>query len=393
MITNTGKNILAKYLIGQAPAYASYVAIGCGSKPLGTGETLLAGAYAGKNRLDFEMFRVPIISRGYVNEGGVDKIVFTAELPSEERYEISEVGVFSAGANSSVGAYDSKSVYAFTQDENWEYHIEAPDEDAGSYGLVTKYGSLDDNSDNIISDFDQTVGSNVFTAKVFQTNADNTIFTNAERISRYERCRFFNNVVVMRGDSGALSVDASNHLVVGSGSTHIHLTGAVLDFNRNAPTDELKLAFSVINKDGEATSVPDGVRILIEFASSDIHNEGQWARFEVIIDNGVQVGQQDFETNRYVVSTKQLQELYKSNGFTWSSVDVVKIYSTVVYNGQPSADFYVCLDGVRLENNSMSNSLYGMTGYSVIKNTDAETVVKAANTTNYIEFRFAMDVQ
>ena len=393
MITKTGKNILAKYLIGQAPAYASYLAIGCGTKPLNTNESFPVNTYAEKNRLDFEMFRVPIISRGYVNEDGIDKIVFTAELPSEERYEISEVGVFSAGANAAVGAYDSKSIYAFTQDENWEYHITYPEEDAGAYELFTKYNPLDDDHDNIISDFEQTVGNKSFIAKIFQTNADNTIFTNTQRLLRYERCRFFNNVIIMRGDSSTLSIDNNNHLVVGSESSHIHLTGATLDFNKNSPTDELKLAFSVINKDGESTQIPDSVRVLVEFASSDVHNSGEWARFEVILENGTANGQFDFESNRYIVSTKQLQELYKSNGFTWSSVDVVKIYSTVIANNVASDNFYVCLDAVRLENNSTANSLYGLTGYSVIKNTNAETIVKAANTTNYIEFRFAMDVQ
>jgi hypothetical protein len=33
MITTTGQSIIAKYLIDQAPAYASYIAIGCGSRP------------------------------------------------------------------------------------------------------------------------------------------------------------------------------------------------------------------------------------------------------------------------------------------------------------------------------------------------------------------------
>lgn len=92
MITNTGKDILAKYLIGQAPAYASYIAVGCGATPIVTDGPL--GDYSGKKELDFEMFRVPIISRGYVNEDGISKIVFTGELPTEERYEITEVGVF-----------------------------------------------------------------------------------------------------------------------------------------------------------------------------------------------------------------------------------------------------------------------------------------------------------
>ena len=34
MITNSGKNILAKYLVGQTTSYASHIAIGCGTKPV-----------------------------------------------------------------------------------------------------------------------------------------------------------------------------------------------------------------------------------------------------------------------------------------------------------------------------------------------------------------------
>jgi hypothetical protein len=162
MITNTGKNILAKYLVGQAPAYASYIAIGCGPKPvlslscdikktsilnnvatITTSENIenphgfsvgqkvivsnslksniddiylgyhtilsvpspitftyaltsldlteeilspMATAsldFSDKTSLDFEMFRVPITSKGYVTENGQSKIVFTAELPTE----------------------------------------------------------------------------------------------------------------------------------------------------------------------------------------------------------------------------------------------------------------------------------------------------------------------
>jgi hypothetical protein len=390
MITETGKSILGKYLIGQAPAYASYIAIGCGAKPLNTDAAFID--YSAKNIMDFEMFRVPIVSRGYITENGISKIVLTAELPTEERYEISEVGIFSAGANPSAGAYDSKTIFAFTTDENWEYHITAPEEDAGSYELVVKYSPLDDDDqDNIINDFDQTVGNKTFLAKAFQTNSDNRIFTNSNRISRYERCRFFNNAVVLRGDTSDLSV-SGGHIVVNSGSQHIHLTGASLDFNKNAPTDEVKIAFSVINRDGQAADVPDGVRLMIEAASTDIHDAGEWARFEIDITNGTASGEHDFASNRYVVATKQFQELYKSSGFTWSGVDVVKIYATVIKDGVPSEDFYVCFDAIRVENISTINPLYGMTGYTVLKNTNAETIVKAANTTNYIEFRFAMDV-
>jgi len=379
MITNTGKNILAKYLIGQAPAYASYIAVGCGAKPL-TSDAIL-GDYSGKDRLDFEMFRVPITSRGYVTEDGISKIVLTAELPSEERYEISEVGVFSAGANSQAGAYDSKSIYAFTQDENWEHHT-----NTAATEIPIVYSPLDGSDNNNIINQPYSV---------FQTNSDNRIFTNTERIQRYERCRFFNNTIVMSGDSSELTIDSNNHIVVGQNSEHIHLTGAILDFNRNSPTDDIRLSFTVINKNGSSTAVPDNVRIMLEFASSDIHNDpnGQWARFEVNLNNGTDTNQHNFSNSRYVVATKQLQELYKSTGFTWSSVDVVKIYACITDNGSPTDNFYVCLDAIRLENNSTNNPLYGLTGYSVIKNNNAETIIKSANTTNYIEFRFALDVQ
>ena len=381
MITNTGKNILAKYLIGQAPAYASYIAIGCGANPLASDSTF--GDYSNKTRLDFEMFRVPITSRGYVTEDGISKIVLTAELPSEERYEISEVGIFSAGANSQAGAYDSKTVYAFTQDENWQHHV--PSSGTGlATAIPVVYAPLDGELENNV--INQTYS-------VFQTNADNRIFTNSNRLNRYERCRFFNNIIVMRGNSSSLTANGDGHIVVGSGSEHIHLTGAILDFNKNAPTDEIKFGFTVINKTGNSVAVPDNVKILLEFASTDVHNTGQWARFELDLDNGNGSTQHDFSTSRYVVASKQLQQLYMSDGFTWSSVDVVKIYACVTENGSPSEDFYVCFDAIRLENNSSINPLYGMTGYSVIKNTGAQTIVKAANTTNYIEFRFALDVQ
>jgi hypothetical protein len=377
MITNTGKNILAKYLLGQAPAYASYIAIGCGAKPLVSDGVL--GDYSAKERLNFEMFRVPIISRGYVSEDNLTKLVLTAELPSEERYEITEVGIFSAGSNTSAGAYDSKSIYAFTQDENWEYHTQT-----SAVSLPIIYEPLDgDLQNNVINT----------TEKVFQTNADNRIFTNQNRYLRYERCRFFNNIVVLRGDLSDISTDVNNHLVINSASEHLHLTGANLDFNRNAPTDEIKLAFSVINKDGGSNAVPDNVKVIVEFASSDIHNTGEWARFEVNLSNGTSAEQHDFATNRYVVATRQLQELYKSSGFTWSQVDVVKILACVTDGGSISDDFYVCLDAIRLENNSTANPLYGMSGYSVIRNVGAQPIVKLANTTNYIEFRFALDVQ
>jgi len=382
MITEEGKRILAKYLIGQAPAYASYIAVGCGAKPLGTNQSFDLNSYRQKTALDFEMFRVPIVSRGYVNENNVEKIVLTAELPTDERYEISEVGVYSAGANPSAGAYDSRSLFAFTVNENWEYH-----DQTSATALPVVYEPLDGSAnDNSINQ----------TYSAFQTNSDNTALADENRVARYERARFFNNIVMLKGDFSDLTVnvaDGKEYLTPSLTSSHLHLLGTSLDFNKNAPTDQIKLAFSVINKNPSSLIVPDAVRILVEFSETDVSGTGQSATFNVIMNNGTSTGEYDFSTNRYYVITKELQELKKTTGFTWNNVSIIKIYASVLDGTSPSSDFYVGLDAIRFENVSTTNPVYGLTGYTVLKNTNAETVVKEANTTNYIEFRFAMDVQ
>ena len=56
------------------------------------------------------------------------------------------------------------------------------------------------------------------------------------------------------------------------------------------------------------------------------------------------------------------------------------------------SDYYIALDALRLENIATTNPLYGLTGYSVIKNTDAIAIIKSPNTSSYIEFRFSIDV-
>jgi hypothetical protein len=383
MITNTGKNLIGKYMLGQAPAYASYIAVGCGPNPLDISDT--AEDFSTKESLDFEMFRVPISSRGFVNEDGISKIVLTAELPTEERYEISEVGIFSAGSNPSAGAYDSKNVFAFTNTENWQYHTAS-----SAVAIPIISSPLDDpEDDNIIAT----------TNSVFQSNADNAIFFKPSRVNRYERSRFLNNIIFIRGDDADLTISedsgpTEDHFIIDPSSNHIHLTGANVDFTKNSPIDELRLAFSLINKNGDSISIPDTVRILVDFASTDA-DTGEYARFEVNINHGTSGNPdlvQDFSINRYFVVSKQLQELYTSPSFTWDAVTVVKIYACVIDGGVPSEDYYIALDAMRLENIATINPLYGLTGYSVIKTDGAVTIIKSPNTSNYLEFRFSIGV-
>jgi sRNA-binding regulator protein Hfq len=461
MITNKGKTIIAKYLIGQAPAYASFLAFGCGPKPLAASDSF--DDYSAKKALDFEMFRSPIISRGYVTEDGVSKIVFTAELPTEERYEISEVGVYSAGSNPSANANDSRAVLSFVDTENWEYHdsVEATEiplfrEALEVDGEILVQKIIDAESDP----------PEVEDLKAFQALATNPTFSNPLRVEKYERPRFLNNGMFISGDISNLTKFATvvsatgdgtsvtyttnaphtlfvgqavtitgmlpesfndngvavssigspfeftltksvsgestqggqvetRRLVVNPGSNHIHLAGTSVNFNKNAPTDELRLAFSLISKDITAEILPTRVRLLVEFATVDSAVDGEKAFFEVDLENGEagqENGQHDFSSNRYVVVKTQLQELAKTGGFNWGDIQIVKIFASVIVDDQPSDDFYICLDALRLENLTTENPLYGLTGYSVVKNLEAQPIIKEVNTSNLAEFRFAIEV-
>ena len=402
MITNIGKGIIGKYLLGYAPSYASYIAIGCGKKPLSLLDEY--PDYSAQKNLDFEMFRVPISSRGFVNEDGISKIVFTAELPTEERYEISEIGLYSAGSNPSAGSDDSKTIFSFSDAEKEKIVLLSSNPSAGSDDSKTIFSfsasenwqrhtsvaateiptistPLDEDDDNIIST----------TNKVFQTNADNSIFYKPVRADRYERCRFLNNTVLISGNDADLEMDVNDNVVVNAGSNHIHLTGIDTNFAKNSPKDELRLALSVVSKDGNSSATPDSVIIMVEFASTESESP-EYARFQAELVAGSGPGQYSFSTNRYCVISKELQDLYVSPSFTWDSVTVAKIYACAIENGVPTEDYYIALDAMRLENTQTTNPVYGLTGYSVVKNQDSEAVIKSPNTTNYVEFRFSIDI-
>ena len=460
MITNIGKNLLAKYLVGQTQSYASHIAVGCGPNPVASDGGNF-GDYALKKSLDFEMFRVPIISRGFVNEDGIDKVVLTAQLPTEERYEITEVGIFSAASNPVAGSFDSRNIYSFADTDNWLYQpfnspaidietIYSPLDDRvvnitnvtasgttityttdANHGLAVGnkisivgvspivFNLLDKNIQTVpapnkftlispsaitstfvspgylINDVETNMINQIY--PVFQTNADNRVFTQQDRVARNERCRFLNNIIAIVGNDSTLTRNVSGKLNIGSGSRYIRLNETTVDFTKNSPLDELRFAFSVVNKVANSNTVPDNVKILLEFSHIGLNSSQEYARFEVDIDHvgyaeGTALETINFASNRYVVATKALKDLNKTDNFDWREVAVAKIYACVTENNLPSDQFYVCLDGLRLENITSTNSLYGLTGYSVIKTVGAKPIIKSANTTNYIEFRFALGV-
>jgi hypothetical protein len=365
MITNDGKEVLSKYLLGQAPAYATHIAIGCGAKPLESGDPMPEGS-ENKSVLDFETLRVPISSRGFVQDGENLKISLTAELPTENRYEISEIGLWSAANNSLARGFDSRMFFDFQ--ESWQIH----DTTIRAIEVLSPLGTGVDIDDQ---------GKDIF----FGESKD-PVLQNVLRRNRQEGLRFLNRAIFMRGDTSEIS-GADGSWEATEESTHIHLNNVNFNIARNNPGDFLTLAFCVFNYDALASDGdPDFVKILVEFFRNEISTETGFAKAEIYVD------QSDLENNRYQAFRIPISDLVTTPDFTSSEIRVARIFSYVEKDGVASSDHYVALDGLRIDNVTTNNPLYKMVGYSIIKNDNAFPVIKFNNTNNYIEFRFGLGV-
>lgn len=397
MLTKIGKNILAKYLIGQTISYASHIALGCGPKALDSDD--VAGEYLDNKKLDFEMFRIPIISRGYVSvpvldEDGqvqvdendepisISQIVFTGQLPTTERYEITEIGIYPAASNPSSSDNGSRVVSSFSQTENWEYHSSTLTASPPSYldalDKVNGVVPVDPVTTNPLA------GTINVPDPAFFANSDNSLLSSNIRVSKNERPRFLNNSLFLRGDLSAITGTGSSIQPANASTAHIHLNNINYALDKNSGQDEVSIAFSVINKT-DNTDNPVGVKLIIEFATSDDLSTAEYARLNYHITSGL-------ASNRYFVKTSRLQDAVKSSEFSWGQVRTLKIYASVDDSSGASDDYYIALDGLRVENTTAQNPLYGLVGYTQVRTNNGHPIVKSDRSNNLVEFRFGLDV-
>jgi hypothetical protein len=442
MITNTGKEIISKFLLGQTSAYATHISIGCGAVPLDNNDpSPSSSALADKTIMDFEMIRVPITSKGFVDDNGTTKVSFTAELPKENRFDITEIGLWSSGSNSLARDFDSRIIFNFS--ESWQAHSTSISE----LPTPSPLGSGGDITTNL---------------KYFRASTNDIVFSNSARKARKEGPRFLDSKILLRGDSsiiqgesgswngqspsysvtnkeksgGTATLTTGTHLLnvgdvvvvnisdpdfdgtheitertnttigyASSGtvasasatgtvtfeeSTHIHLNAINFDISRNSPTDKLLLAISLIDKDALGSGEPDYVKILLEFYRNETSVGSGYAKAEIYIDG------LEFSGDRYKVIEIPIEDLVTSADFSAQLIRVARVFASVVYTdaGQQktSPNHYVELEGLRIENISTANPVYGMVGYSIVRTTDGQPLYKYQNTNNYIEFRFNLDV-
>lgn len=463
MITSKGNQIITKYLLGQTPEYAAYLSIGVGATPLDFNE--FDNSPITKKSMDFEAFRVPVLSRGIVNdtlsfditnwtvsanvvtittstihgvkigdeieldftsesssnlerEGSYtvtfvteytisyeqttslsdwtpnagsndtatmsyrrERIVFKAELPTDQRYEMTEIAVYPAANNTLAENYDSKVAAGFLTTEGWTYHDVSPSLVESDNTIPFVITSIADTAGNIGSaTFLDPVSSSV--ADALFINSNNEAFTFFERLERYEPTRFYNRCLVVPGDMTSFSDD--NMTLVGK-QKYIFTNSLRLDLNENSPDDKLKFALSVISSGLTANTPPDKVRLRFEFLDS---LSGDRAVATELLSSG------DLTTSRYTIVEKQLKEFDLGANFSWGRVDGIVIYAETLDSGGSYDGSYIAFDGIRLDNENTENPLYGMVAYSRLKNNFNEgyPVLKTENSQGYIEYRLGVNI-
>jgi hypothetical protein len=381
LITTDGKQIIAKYLLDQAPAFATHIAAGCGTKPLLSGDE--ANISASVQSLDFELFREPILAKGFVNEGGVEKIVFKAQMPTTQRYLISEVGLYPAGTNVIAGKYDSRLLVTFTSAEPWSYVTN------GSASAIEfePNGVLNLTSGSAITNDITTTTKGQF------INSDSTIFNTSSRSSRLEQPRLLSRALMVSGSSSFLTLDPGDptKLIATSSASYIENSSINFDFSQNITTDKLKLAFSLLSRTASVDTAPASVRILLEFTNgTTLPGTSPKAKLSMILSSSD--FQVDGNENRYVVVTKSLSNFERDTDFTFSNINGIRIYTSILVGGVPTDNYLVAYDGLRIDNVSTINPLYSLVGYDVIKTDNGLPILKQENTNNYIEYRFGSGV-
>lgn len=372
MITNNGKEIIAKYLLGQAPTFASHIAAGCGIRPLITGGT--ATISPTKKSLDFEVFRVPISSKGFIKEDGVEKIVFKAEMPTNQRFQLTEVGLFPAQSNAVAGKYDSKLLVTFTPSETWSYVVN------GSASPVLYLNEALD-QDNVLSNIS-------LSQSVAFINSDATVFNNEDRKNRQEPPRFLNRSLMVSGSTSMISED----FVIGPNSYSLENSSLSFDLSQNLPTDQIKLALSLVSKTATNNTNPTNVRIVLQFVNNISNTNVESPKALLRIDLPSSSFVSGASTNRYITVTKTLSDFIKDDTFSFANINLIKINVSVLSSGSPTNNYFVVLDGIRIDNISTPNPLYSMIGYNIITTDNGLPILKAENTNNYVEYRFGIGV-
>ena len=396
MITNVGKAILAKYLAGQTNSPFEYMALGMGAIPTTVGAEPVG--YASKVNLDFESIRVPITETSVVTEGGVTYVSLSGAIPSEQRYEFSEIGVYTDKQDYGIVTPGTKLLFGFTQTDGWEIR----DSD-GSVAAIQVASTVDE---SVNGDFDVPAAITELRA-LFTPASDGYFFYSARNNAS---TRLFSDTLLVRGDLSTITGSAGSFVI--DGASDKITTGYSLNLARARSDDEISIAFSVFNKNlseiSPGVNDPDNIKLIVEFKEFASSTEYARVEIEAIDTDGAGAGAEpyDFSEDSRLVENAAIGVVpspgYTSNtlvkstkDFSWSNIGSVSVYLDVepwAASAMTAADYYVALDGLSFVSKNDTNVTYGLVGYSVFQNDDAVTVTKAAGQVAKFDYKVKVDI-
>jgi hypothetical protein len=376
--------------VGTIDFSGNYVNYGAVTKIIETDESL-------KRSLTFEMNRFPISVRGVQVINNQQHLVFGAEIPSIERYGITEIGIFSNLSNPiTYDSADSKMISLFTEAEDWQIHTPNP----GSTEDVVVF------TDAISAGVNNDLSPALIGQDAVFIQASNSLFLDEKRMIALEQPRMFDSTLVVSGaltPGGSTGIDQANVSVIpGDTVKHIHLSTKtnLFDFSKNyvgansdLDGDEIRVAFSILKANTTTTGNPTTVSIKIVFT-----NENAESPKSAMLS--IQNSDLSGFNERYYVISKKLGDFVQDNGFSWTAVDTIKIFAYI----DGSTNYMLALDGMRFENvfDETISPLYGMVAYSSVGANVIPTgsttpvtfpIIKTENSKNMIEYAIPLQIQ
>lgn len=438
MITDKGKGIVAKYMLGQAPEFAAYIAVGTGGYPAwGIGDL---PTDISRKRLQFEAFRVPVLSKGLVNDTitvGVqtwiassnsveillneshgilvgdeitvsvsstddsakagtfvvtsttsntitysqeigdeswsadapshtmnviyvrERLIFKAQLPPDQFYKMSEVGIYPAANNQLALGFDSRQLAAFLPTEGWFRHD-------------TTDTTIDYTTESLC-DID-----GVYTptsASINFVNTNNELFTHSSRYSDGGP-RFMNKTLLVPGNLTSFADDFGG--IVGT-QPSVRTSNLAFDFSKNSKDDEITLAFAVIQADPH-NYMTAKIRLRITFTDSMGWIAHAYKTISPLDSD-------------YMTWVMKLSDFESDGDFSWARISSTDIYIQTLDDSNSYDNAIVVLDGLRFDNINTENPLYGLVAYSLLPYTSSNSMIeKSENSQGYIEYRMGVSI-
>lgn len=432
MITDVGRDIIAKYLLGQVPAFATHISLGVGARPgaqrvhVVTGKKVSDGVATLTSTS--HMFKVGdwvSVNINDVSHNGVHRITKTttsefsfnldrtnqamqaasgvAKLDASKKqnmdFEVARIPITSKGYVTENGV--TKMAFAAEMPEKErllvsEVGLWSAGGNTNALGSDSKalfnFGFSEpwkwasgDTVQNIpfrpiLSEGPNAIDDSLV-GNVFRCTGDTPLLSNVNRSEKHETPRAPSAVIALRGDTSTI-VSENGRLRV-SADSHIVMNVPPMDLSRSGPDDEIKIAFSLVSSPGYPLG-DHKARIVVEFLHSE-RDPATNAKMFVEVDSG------DYSSTAYHVVTQRMSEIVRTGDFDWSRVRVVRIYVGV---SAQAASYYIMLDGLRFENVSSLNPTYGMVGYAVVDDnrTYPKPIYKIADSSNYVEFRMGVGV-